>query len=146
MKKKENMHAYVLSFIQLFATLQTAAYQAPQFTGFSRQEYWSGLPFPPQGIFPAQGSNPHLLCLLRWQAGSLLLSKSHFTPFAFPPSMSNARSFQLPGNQSLNFNSDFPCLPTLALSHLRSALKSALFGCNFSCLCDLLINQNSFST
>ena len=42
--------------------------------GFSRQEYWSGLPFPPQGIFPAQGSNPHLLCLLRWQAGSLALT------------------------------------------------------------------------
>ena len=27
---------------------------------FSRQEYWSGLPFPPQGIFPTQGSNPGL--------------------------------------------------------------------------------------
>ena len=28
---------------------------------FSRQEYWSGLPFPSQGIFPTQGSNPRLL-------------------------------------------------------------------------------------
>ena len=27
-----------------------------------------------QGIFPTQGSNPHLLCLLLWQAGSLLLA------------------------------------------------------------------------
>ena len=36
--------------------------------GFSRQEHWSGLPFPPPGIFPTQGSNPGLLCLLncRW--------------------------------------------------------------------------------
>ena len=41
--------------------------------GFSRQEYWSGLPFPPPGIFPTQGPNPHLLRLLHWQAGSLLL-------------------------------------------------------------------------
>ena len=36
--------------------------------GFSRQEYCSGLPCHPQGIFPTQGSNP---CLLHWQAGSL---------------------------------------------------------------------------
>ena len=32
--------------------------------GFPRQESWSGLPFPSPGIFPTQGSNLHLLCLL----------------------------------------------------------------------------------
>ena len=32
--------------VQLCATLWTAAHQAPLSTGFSRQEYWSGLPFP----------------------------------------------------------------------------------------------------
>ena len=58
MKKKENMHAYVLSCIQLFATLQTAAYQAPQFTGFSRQEYWSGLPCLPPGDLLDPGIEP----------------------------------------------------------------------------------------
>ena len=43
------------------ATPWTAAYQAPSFMGFSRQEYWSGLPFPsPGGIFPTQRSNPGL--------------------------------------------------------------------------------------
>ena len=41
--------------------------------GFPRQAYWSRLPFPPQGIFLTQGSNPHLLCLLHWQVGSLPL-------------------------------------------------------------------------
>ena len=35
-----------LSSVRLFATPWTAAHQAPPFTGFSRQEYWSGLPFP----------------------------------------------------------------------------------------------------
>ena len=35
-----------LSCVQLFATPQTAAYQAPLSMGFSRQEHWSGLPFP----------------------------------------------------------------------------------------------------
>ena len=41
--------------------------------GLSRQEYWSGLPFPPQGDLPEQGSNLCLLCLLHWQAVSLPL-------------------------------------------------------------------------
>ena len=41
---------------------------------FSRQEYWSGLPFPIPGIFPIQGLNLHFLCLLHWQADSLPLS------------------------------------------------------------------------
>ena len=36
--------------------------------GFSRQEYWSGLPCLLQGIFLTQGSNPCLLHLLHWQA------------------------------------------------------------------------------
>ena len=35
-----------LSHVQLFATPWTAAYQAPPSMGFSRQEYWSGLPLP----------------------------------------------------------------------------------------------------
>ena len=34
------------SRVRLCATPWTAAHQAPWFTGFSRQEYWSGLPFP----------------------------------------------------------------------------------------------------
>ena len=40
----------------------------------SRQEYWSGLPFPPPGIFPTQGQNSYLFHLLHWQADSLPLS------------------------------------------------------------------------
>ena len=35
-----------LSHIRLFATPWTVAHQAPLSMGFSRQEYWSGLPFP----------------------------------------------------------------------------------------------------
>ena len=37
------------SHVQLFAILWTAARQAPLSIGFSREEYWSGLPFPPPG-------------------------------------------------------------------------------------------------
>ena len=38
-----------LSRVQLFATPWTAAYQAPSSMGFSRQEYWSGVPLPSPG-------------------------------------------------------------------------------------------------
>ena len=49
------------SRVRLCATLWTMAHQAPLFTGFSRQEYWNELLFPPPGIFPTQRSN---LCVL----------------------------------------------------------------------------------
>ena len=42
----------------------TVAHQAPLSMGFSRQEYWSGLYFLLQGIFPTQESNPGLLHLI----------------------------------------------------------------------------------
>ena len=51
----------------------TVAYQAPLPMGFPKQESWSGLLFPTAGIFLTQGLNLCLLCLLRWQAGSLSL-------------------------------------------------------------------------
>ena len=47
-----SMHACTLSHfshVQLYVTLWTVACQAPQSMGFSRQEYWSGLPCPPPG-------------------------------------------------------------------------------------------------
>ena len=47
--KSSQMHACILSrfsCVRLCVILWTAALQAPLSTGFSRQEYWSGLPFP----------------------------------------------------------------------------------------------------
>ena len=52
----------------------TVTYQALLSVGFSRQEYWSGLPFPSPGDLPNPGIELHLLCLLHWQVDSLLLS------------------------------------------------------------------------
>ena len=49
-----------LSRVRLFATLWTVACQAPPFMGFSRQEYWSRLPFLSPEIFPTQELNPGL--------------------------------------------------------------------------------------
>ena len=65
--------ACVLSHVRLFATLWTIACQASLFMEFSRQEHWSGLPFPTQGDLPNQGSNPRLLYLLHWRVDSLPL-------------------------------------------------------------------------
>ena len=47
-----------LSRVRLFATPWTVAYQAPPSMGFSRQEYWSGLPFPSPGDLPNPGIEP----------------------------------------------------------------------------------------
>ena len=46
------------SCVRVFVTLWSVAQQAPLSMGFSRQEYWSGLPFPPPGDFPNPGMEP----------------------------------------------------------------------------------------
>ena len=48
----------MLTHVQLHATTQTVAHQAPLSMGFSRQEYWSGLPFPPPGDFSGPRIEP----------------------------------------------------------------------------------------
>ena len=46
MQVKVKVKVKSLSHVRLLATSWTAAYQAPPFMGFSRQEYWSGVPLP----------------------------------------------------------------------------------------------------
>ena len=48
----------LLSHVQLFATSRTVAHQAPPSMEFSRQEYWSGFPFPSPGDLPNPGIKP----------------------------------------------------------------------------------------
>ena len=48
----------VISCVRLFVTPWTVAHQAPPSMGFSRQEYWSGLPFPSPGDLPDAGIEP----------------------------------------------------------------------------------------
>ena len=56
MKHKERKKEKSLSRVQLFVTPWTLAYQAPPSMGFSKQEYWSGLPFPSPGDPPDPGT------------------------------------------------------------------------------------------
>ena len=81
------MHAYMLSHVWLFATPRTAADQAPPSMEFSRQEYWSGLPFPlshrhiiskctnyAYNNWPCQNVLQHLIECLEWQSIFEMLS------------------------------------------------------------------------
>ena len=60
------------SRVQLVATLWTVDHQAPLSMGFSRQEYWSGLPCPPPGDPPNPGIEP-------WSLMSPALAGGFFT-------------------------------------------------------------------
>ena len=60
--------------VRLIVTLWTVAHQAPLSVGFSRQEYWSGLPCPSPGDLPSPKIKLLLLCLLHRQVDSLPLA------------------------------------------------------------------------
>ena len=64
-----------LSLVGLLATPWTAAYQAPQSMGFSRQEYWSGVPLPSPGYNSRTLLRPDI-CLLNTQGHLLLWTAS----------------------------------------------------------------------
>ena len=69
-------YVWVLSHfthVWLFASQQTVACQTSLSMGFSRKNTGVGCHALCQGIFPTQGSNPHLLRLLHWRAGFLSL-------------------------------------------------------------------------
>ena len=75
----------MFSCVWLFETPWTVAHQAPLSMGFSRQEYWSGLPFPSMRIFLTQGLNPGLphcrqmLYHLSYQGSLLTVLIFHFS-------------------------------------------------------------------
>ena len=72
------MHAFMLScfsHVRLsFTTPWTVTFQAPLSVGFSRQEYWSGLPYHSLGNRPNPGIKPKGLTSSVWQAVSLPLA------------------------------------------------------------------------
>ena len=53
----------LVTHVQLFAVPGTMACQAPLSVGFSRQEYWSGLPIPNPEVLPDPGIKPESLVL-----------------------------------------------------------------------------------
>ena len=57
-KESEKVKVKSISCVWPFVTLWTVAHQAPSSMGFSRQEYWNGLPFPSPGDLPNPGIEP----------------------------------------------------------------------------------------
>ena len=60
-EREEKVKVKSLSRVRFFVTPWTVAHQAPPSMGFSRQEYWSGLPFPSPGDLPDPGIKPRSL-------------------------------------------------------------------------------------
>ena len=101
----------LLSRVRLFATPWTVAYQVPPSMGFSRQEYWSGLPFPSPGDLPDLGSEPGSPALQapqrRWSQSILKeINPEYFTrrtgaeaeaPILWSPDMKNLLIGKDPG-------------------------------------------------
>ena len=58
LQRKKRKKVKSLSRVRLFVTPWTVAYQPPPSMGFSRQESWSGLPFPSPGDLPNAGIEP----------------------------------------------------------------------------------------
>ena len=110
----------MLSHVQLSVTLQTVAQKAPLFMGLSRQEYWSGLPFPPPGDRPHPGIEPAALASLALQADSLLLSHRGS-----------------PGSQGLSmlYTLVFICQPQSSNSSYSLFLPWCPHVCSPLCLC-----------
>ena len=87
------MKGNLLSRVQLFANPWTAAYQAPPSMGFSRQEYWSGVPLPSpydptiplMGIYLEKNVIRKHTCTFSWNSlfHMACLLVGAFNPFAF---------------------------------------------------------------
>ena len=97
----------VCSVVPGSATPRTVARQAPLSVGFPRKDYWSGFPFPPQGIFPTHGSDPGLL-FLHWQADSLplvlLVCISQLLILHLIPNLRNEKSLSVQGSSQSAFS------------------------------------------
>ena len=85
------LHAYMLSHfssVRLFETPWTVALQAPLSMGFSRQEYWNGLPCPPLGDLP----DPWILNTRLWRlafSGGFFTTSTTWEDPQFPDQGSN---------------------------------------------------------
>ena len=93
-KKYAATHTFMPSRVRPFETPWTVASHAPVSMGFSRQEYWSGLPFPPQGNLLNPGIRPKSPASPAVAGGFFTtaplgkpskVNKEHFPPTLPPP-------------------------------------------------------------
>ena len=103
------LHVCLLSCfsrVQLCATLRTIAYQAPLSMGFSRQEYWNGLPCPLPGDLPDPGIKLMSVMSPALTGGFSTISATWEAPFA-PHLVTNSYRRKKPrGKPRINFFDD----------------------------------------
>ena len=102
--------------VRLFVAPWTVACLAPLPMGSSRQECWRGLPCLPPGDLPNPGNEPHLLCLLHWQAGSLPLA---------PPGKPSSCIYAVKCQNSLSLS---PCLQVRANAGFADGRKEGVLS------------------
>ena len=127
-----------ISHVQFFATLETGAPQAPLSMGFSRQEHWSGVPWPPPGHLPDSGIK-HTSLMSPALAGGFFTTSTTWEAHLENNSMKV--SYFLTGRLSTNltmrappswpiYPKDFPKVPSMTeYQHIRgSQLPNMNFG------------------
>ena len=107
-----------LSHVRLFATPWTVAYQAPPSMGFSRQEYWSGLPFPSPGDLPDPGIEARSPALEADALTSELPGNPNLQQK--PPAMIKGSEFELPRSKS---QTQYPVVGCDTLDQLLKTFK-----------------------
>jgi len=110
----------LLSHARLLATLSTAVYQAPPSMGFSRQEYWSGVPFPSPMGGTGYGENPVLLwwagpCSVNLQSNFLLMGGAVLLLYSLAWAQT---MIGVMATSSKRIYASILCLPALLLSVL----------------------------
>ena len=114
------------SCVQLFSTLWAVVHQAPLSMGFSRQEYWSGLPFPSPGDLPDPGIKPTSLYIS--STGRWVLY--HHLPPGKPVSVIIAKRYKdvrIQKSFSVVALSTFPAsLPSSTPPHLTFSFRDPL--------------------
>ena len=126
--KTDAVSAQALRQVRLCDPAWTAAHQAPLSMGFSRQEHWSGLPFPPSGNLPGPG----ILRLLRWQTDPLPLA-AFLVKLYFPQNPTGSKEF--PQRKSQVSVQLTPCVPAFFQGH-HSFLVLPVFDCSSKLSCN----------
>ena len=122
--KEKKVKVKSLSRVQHFVTPWTVAHQAPPSMGFSRQEYWNGLPFPSPGHLPDPGIKPRSSAL---QSDSLLSEppgkpiKEGSGILAYPGHISTSQL-----SRSFEDNQLHPCYRNLILEKNRSCTQRTI--------------------
>ena len=118
----------LLSCVQLLATPWTVAYQAPWSMGFSRQGYWSGLPFPSPGDLPNPGIIPGSPALQTDALPSEPLGKPDEKLGSFknlrPLSVANVPDFLLGEKRKNKQTKEKQCARREAQAHTRVLMSS----------------------